>query len=167
MKNTKQEAVQLGEKWKAALDRLSPEDERLLTLFRLNGEVVDPRYELKAIRLLVAWALVDPEFRSRLIGDADSILSQLQGYSDLPENLRVRFVENSPGELTVVLPPPSAALDEKSRKIGDLIVSRTSTELLASNSGRDDNDVSVLSLPDLGTSDHDSFHLGDPSHDGH
>ena len=141
MTTTKEEAIRVAEKWKGALDKLSTEDKRLLNLLRLMGEVVDRRYELKSIRLLVARALVDPEFRSRLVGDTDEILSELRGHSDLPENLRVRCVENSTHDLTIVLPPPSAALSEKSRTIRDFIVSRTSARLTSIVAGVDDNDI--------------------------
>jgi hypothetical protein len=162
---TKEEAIRIGEEWKGALDQLSAEDKRLLSLLRLMGEVVDPRYELKSIRLLVARALVDPEFRSRLAGDTEAILSQLRGHSDLPENLRVRFVENSAYDLTVVLPPPSAALSEKSRAIRDFIVSRTS-EGSTVPAGVDDNDVLPIFF-EVPSEPVGSPHFGDASHDGH
>jgi hypothetical protein len=161
---TKEEAIRLGEEWKSALDQLSAEDKRLLSLLRLMAQLVDPRYELKSIRLLVARAFVDQEFRSRLTEDTEAILSQLRGHSDCPENLRVHFVENSAYDLTVVLPRPSAALSEKSRTIRDSIVSRTSADSTVA-AGGDDNDV-IPTFADP-SDPVDRWGFGDPSHDGH
>jgi len=156
------EATRIGQEWARALDQLSAEDERLLTLLRLMGEVVDPRYEMKGIRLLVGRALVDPAFRSRVLDDADAALAELRGHIDLPENVRVRCVENSSDYLTIVLPPPSETLSERSRSIRDSIFSRTSADPAFLGAGVDDNDV--LPQFDIGA-DHDRFHFGDPSRD--
>jgi hypothetical protein len=159
------EASRIGQQWAHALDQLSEEDARLLTLLRLMGDVLDPRYEMKGIRLLVGRALVDPAFRSRVLADADAVLAELRGHIELPENVRVRCVENSEDYLTIVLPPPSGVLSERSQTIRDFIFSRTSADL-TTVSGTDDNDVLPV-FADFISSDHDSFHFGDTSHDGH
>jgi hypothetical protein len=155
------------EEWGHALGRLAGEDERLLTLFRLMGEVLDPRYETKGIRALVGRSLVDPAFRARVLADADAVLAEIRGHVPLPENVRVRCVENTPGYLTIVLPPPSAALSERSRTLRDAIVSRTSSGG-ALPAGTDDNDILPFFLDaDDGSGGHrDTAHWGDTSHDG-
>jgi len=159
------EATRIGQEWARALDQLSEEDERLLTLLRLMGEVVDPRYEMKGIRALVGRALVDPTFRSRVLDDADAALAELRGHVELPENVRVRCVENSADYVTIVLPPPSEALSQRSRTIRDFIFSRTSPDLAVVAAGVDDNDIMPVFF-DVFTGDHDSFHFGDLSQDG-
>jgi hypothetical protein len=160
------EAARIGQEWADALEHLSEQDERLLTLLRLMGDVVDPRYEMKGIRLLVARALVDPELRSRALDDADAVLAELQGRVELPEDVRVRCVENTADYLTIVLPPRSESLPERSQKIRDFIFSRTSPDLALLSAGVDDNDVLPVHFADAFTGDHDSTTLGDPSHDG-
>ena len=157
------EAARIGQEWAHALGQLSEQDERLLTLLRLMGEVVDPRYEMKGIRALVGRALVDPAFRSRVLDDADAALAEFRGHVELPENVRVRCVENSADYLTIVLPPPSEALSERSQTIRDFIFSRTSNDLAALAPGVDDNDI--LPQFDIGA-DQDHFRFGDPSRDG-
>ena len=156
------ESVRISKEWGHALERLSDEDKRLLDILRLMGEVADERYEIKGIRLLVGRALVDPAFRSRILKDADSALAELRGITDLPENVRVSCVENSADHLTIVLPPASEKLSERSRKIRDSILSRTSAEF-SSLAGTDDNDV----LPINFVAERAGPHFGDPSHDGH
>lgn len=159
------EATRIAQEWAHALDQLSEEDERLLSLLRLMGEVIDPRYEMKGIRVLVARALVDPAFRSRVLDDVDAALAELRGHIELPEDVHVRCVENSADYLTILLPPRSETVSERSRMIRDFIVSRTSTDM-AISAGVDDNDVMPLHFADLGGADHDSTHFGDASHDG-
>jgi hypothetical protein len=157
------EATRIAQEWDQALKQLSEEDQRFLTVLRLMGQSIDPRYETKGIRLLVGRALVDPAFRSRVLDDADAALAELRGHIELPENVRVRCVENSADHLTVVLPPPSQALDERSRTIRDFIFSRTSSE--EALVGVDDNDV--LPIHFLTETERAGPHFGDPSHDGH
>jgi hypothetical protein len=157
------EATRIAQEWAHALNQLSEEDERLLTVLRLMGQAVDPRYEMKGIRVLVGRALVDPTFRSRVLNDADAALAELRGHIELPENVHVRCVENSADYLTIVLPPPSQALNERSRTIRDFIFSRTSNE--RELAGVDDNDV--LPIHFLTETERAGPHFGDPSHDGH
>jgi Nitrile hydratase, alpha chain len=160
------EATRIGQEWERALGQLSEADKRLLTLLRLMGEVIDPRYEMKGIRALVGRALVDPAFRARALEDADAALAELRGHAELPENTRVRCVENTADYLTIVLPPKSEALSERSQTVRDFIFSRTSSDLTTLGAGTDDNDVMPVFF-DIGTGDHDTFHFGDLSHDGH
>lgn len=164
------EVTRITQEWGHALDQLSEEDERLIALFRLMGEVVDPRYEMKGIRLLVGRALVDPAFRSRLLDDADAALVELRGYVELPENVHIRCVENSADYVTIVLPPPSESLSERSRTVRDFIFSRTAQDVAVAAVGVDDNDFLPFHSDfgqDAGTPTPDRSHFGDPSRDGH
>ena len=156
----------LGQQWAQALNRLSEEDRRLLTMLGLMGQLVDPRYATKGVTALVARALVDPDFRARLLANADEAAAELRGRAELPEGVYLRVVENSPQELTIVLPPPSQELNERSRTVRDFVFSRTSADLQVLSAGVDDNDVLPVVFPDAFTGDSDAFHLGDASHDG-
>lgn len=158
------EANRISQNWAYALERLSEEDKQLLTVLRVMGQVVDPRYGTKGIRLLVGRALVDPAFRSQILKDADAALAELRlGHVDLPENLHVRCVENSDDNLTVVLPLPSDAQSEGSRSIRDFIVSRTSADMATLGAGsiflKADGDFLPTGF-DHGSGDPD-FQLGD------
>jgi len=159
------EATRIAQEWDQALKQLSEEDQRFLTVLRLMGQAIDPRYEMKGIRLLIGRALVDPAFRSRVLDDADAALAELRGHIELPENVRVRCVENSADYLTVVLPPPSQALNERSRTIRDFIFSRTSDEKALV--GVDDNNVLPIHFLTETETEQTGPHFGDPSHDGH
>lgn len=158
------EAKRISQSWASALERLSEEDNQLLTVLRVMGQVVDPRYGTKGIRLLVGRALVDPAFRSQILKDSDAALSELRlGHVDLPENLHVCCVENSDDNLTIVLPPPGDAQSERSRSIRDFIVSRTSAEMAALGAGPVVLNADGDFLPtgfDHGTGDLD-FQFGD------
>lgn len=157
------EATRIGQEWADALNRLSEEDERILTVFRLMGQALDPRYEMKGIRLLVGRALVDPAFRARALNDADAALAEFRGEIELPENVHVHCVENSAYDLTIVLPPPSHSLNERSQTIRDFIFSRTSSEEFAAG---DDDDVMPIHFP-AEAEVAGGNHFGDPSTDGH
>jgi hypothetical protein len=161
------EATRVAQEWAHALDRATEEDQRLLALLRLMSQLVDARYEMKGVRLLVGRALVDPEFRARALADADAAVAELRDHVELPEGVRLRCVENSADYLTIVLPPPSTALPERSRTLRDVVFSRTSADLeVVAAAGTDDNDVMPLHLGDPFSGDQDSAHFGDPSHDG-
>lgn len=164
---TKEDATPAGEAWQLALDSLSDDQRKTLDVLRLTSNAIDPRFELKSIRLLVARAIADPAFRAVLLSDADSVLKDLRGHSDLPDTLHVRFVENSTDHLTVVLPPAMEARSEKTKSVRDLIISRTMSDpTVFSVGGTDDNDVMPVTM-DFISSDHDNWHWGDPSTDGH
>lgn len=123
-----------------------------------------PRYEMKGIRLLVGRALVDPAFRARALNDADAAVAEFRGQIELPENVHVHCVENSAYDLTIVLPPPSQSLNERSQTIRDFIFSRTSSEEFAA--GVDDDDVMPIHFP-AEAEVAGGNHFGDPSRDGH
>ena len=138
------EAIRIGEEWSQALERLSAQDERLLTTLRLLGEAIDPRYEMKGIRMIIARSLADPAFRARVLDDADAVMAELRGHIELPENVRVRCVENTEDYLTIVLPPPYEAMSERSQQMQDFILSRTSADFDLAAGARDDNDITPI-----------------------
>ena len=162
-----EQAEKVSKEWADALARLSEDDRRLLTLLRVHGETVDPRYEMKGIRLLVGRSLVDPAFRAKALADADAALDELRGHIELPEGVSIRCVENTEDTLTIVLPPLPEKMDEKSRRIRDMIFSRTAPDLVTLGVSADDDDASPLHLPDPFSGDSDTFHFGDRSDDGH
>jgi len=65
-----------------------------------------------AYQELMHKAATDDEFRGKLLADPRSTLEAVLGVN-LPAGLTVRIVENSPSELTLVIPPAvSSELDD-------------------------------------------------------
>lgn len=106
----------------------SPTEDELGTL-RLWKEFLrsqDQRYGNKGLLKVVASAMGNNEFRSRLLLDPESILREVSSVYDLPEGVTLRFHENTPDTLHVVLPPLAG---EQSSALRDLLRSRTSSDL--------------------------------------
>ena len=57
-----------------------------------------------AYQELMQKAATDDEFRGKLLADPKSTIESLLGTS-LPDGLTIRIVENSPSEVTFVIPP--------------------------------------------------------------
>jgi hypothetical protein len=54
---------------------------------------------------LLARSATDREFRRKLVDDPRSAVAEFSG-REIPESFNVRFVENKPGGVTLVLPEP-------------------------------------------------------------
>ncbi|MFA5479453.1 MAG: NHLP leader peptide family RiPP precursor [Candidatus Muiribacteriota bacterium] len=56
------------------------------------------------VRQIIKKSTSDKDFRNRVLTDSNSVVKELTGKS-LPENHRIKFIENQPGVIhTVVLP---------------------------------------------------------------
>lgn len=129
---------------------LNEDDVRVLRLWRDSLVLMDPRMEDKGLLKVAARSMLDDEYRAQLVSGAeiDGIVRTLDG-------TELRFVENTPDVLYVVLPPRSSS--NESGGIDALIVSRTSGEALFTD---DANFGDVFADPAFGTADH-----GDPTDD--
>ncbi|MBF6333123.1 hypothetical protein [Nocardia transvalensis] len=119
-----------------AYEGLSDDERRILRLWRENLFIQDARYESKVLLKLAMLSMADERFRARLLAEPDSVLRELPADTDLPENVTIRFLENTPTELNVVLPPRAEAFLARSDAAVFALRSRTETSLF-----RDDADV--------------------------
>ena len=108
---------------------LNDEDQRVLRHWRESLTLQDIRYGGKGLLLLAHWAMVDSEFRSRLVNDTDAFLRELQlKLNDLPEGVTLTFLENTKSTLNVVLPPPAGEMAYRSPTLREVLRSRTTPE---------------------------------------
>src|SRR4051794_25278095 len=107
-------------------DNQPSEDElQVLRLWKQGLVAQDPRYERKGLLKLAALAMTDADFRSRLISDTQSILSELPPELSLPEGVELRFYENTNDTLHIVLPDLGAGLARRPAAFPELLRSRT------------------------------------------
>jgi hypothetical protein len=119
-------------------DALNEEDNRILGHWRDSLSVQDPRYHSKGLLQLATHAMIDEEFRSRLVNDTEALFRELQPkLEELPEGVALRFFDNTNDTLNVILPPQAGEVSHRSAALKDLLRSRTSVELI---SGGDDWD---------------------------
>jgi hypothetical protein len=64
-----------------------------------------PRSRQAAERELVERAAQDQDFRAELIRDPKNVIAREFDIQDMPEDLEIRVVEETPRELVIVLPP--------------------------------------------------------------
>lgn len=142
-----------------ALKRLNAEDERLLRLWQESVVLQEPRLNSKGVAGLVRMAMVDEPFRARLVNDTERLLDELDRkvrISDqLPDGVTLRFLENTPDTLYVVLPPRAREMSRRSPSLRELLSSRTSAlawfednadlgdAVLDNGDGRDTGDPAV------------------------
>jgi hypothetical protein len=74
-------------------------------------EQKDYRDRKDAERALVERATSDPDFRAALLADPRRIVSREFDLPDLPEDLSIRVVEETPNEIVIVLPPDLSGKD--------------------------------------------------------
>jgi hypothetical protein len=102
---------------------LSEEDQRMLRFWRENLSFLDSRYHEKTLLKLVARAISDEEFRDRLVNDTDAVLAECD--LALPDGMEVRFFDNTPNALHVVLPPPAGEMEQRPVALRESLRSRT------------------------------------------
>jgi hypothetical protein len=107
---------------------LSEDDRKVLRLWRESLTLLDGRYHDKVLLKLVARAMVDDEFRSRLVNDTDAVMGELE--PGLPDGMDVRFFANTPTTVNVVLPPRAGEMENRSGALRDALRSRTSGDAL-------------------------------------
>jgi hypothetical protein len=108
---------------------LSEDDRSALRLWRESLTMLDGRYHDKVLLKLVARAMVDNEFRSRLVNDTDAVLGELE--LKLLDGMDVRFLANTPTTVNVVLPPGAGEMEKRPMALRDALRSRTSGDALA------------------------------------
>ena len=82
--------------------------------WRENLIVMDSRYKSKVLLKFAVLAMVDEQFRYRLVNDTEAVLGELRSQADLPEGVTVKFFDNTPGTLNVVLPPRAGEISSLS-----------------------------------------------------
>ena len=112
--------------------RLPEEGRAFLNEWRRGLILQDHRYNNKGLLQLVSRAMVDEEFRSRLLKDADGLLRDFSPKLEpMPQGVTIKFLENSGTVLNVVLPPRVGDIDYRPL-LRDLLRSRTSSTIAAS-----------------------------------
>ncbi|MFG2987420.1 hypothetical protein ACGFYQ_40435 [Streptomyces sp. NPDC048258] len=94
----------------------------------------DPRYDSKFLLKLAALSMGSDEMRRRLLNDTDNLVSEVRSHSDRAkavksdplEGVTLRFWENTPDTLHIVLPPRAGAASELPERLQNALRSRTS-----------------------------------------
>jgi hypothetical protein len=107
-------------------NELNAKDERIWRLWMQGIALTDYRSHGKAVAWLARLAMIDEEFRHRLINDTHSALSELPSDLKLPEGMTVRFLENTQDTLNIVLPPQAGGITYEQPEFHDELESRTS-----------------------------------------
>ncbi len=103
--------------------RLSEDDQNMLRAWYEHLILLDPRYSDKRVRTIAARAMVDDEFRRRLVGDTGSAVEE---EPEPPDRFDVRFLANTRRTLNIVLPPRAGATGNLPTALRDTLRSRTS-----------------------------------------
>lgn len=120
-------------------DALSDDDKNVLRHWHDSLGVLDSRYGEKGVLQLAHQAMLDEQFRSRLVGDTEALLGELQSKLDpLPEGVKLRFFANTPDTLNVVLPPEAGEMEKRPVELRERLSSRTSEAVALF---RDDFDI--------------------------
>ncbi|MFE4873900.1 hypothetical protein [Streptomyces sp. NPDC056682] len=93
----------------------------------------DPRYDNKLLLKLAALAMGSDEVRRRLLNDTDNMVREVRSHftrpkgvkSDPLEGVTLRFWENTPDTLHIVLPPRAGVASELSERLKNELRSRT------------------------------------------
>jgi hypothetical protein len=133
---------------------LGEDDERVFRVWFEGLTLQDPRYNTKAIMILAREAMVDDDRRSRILRDPPAYLREVGAAAELPHDMTVRFLTNTPETLNVVLPPLAGSTAGWSPRLREALESRTSVRAL----GEDDWNISdpatdpIIFLPPPGDS---------------
>jgi hypothetical protein len=92
---------------------MSDEDEQVFRDWLESLVLQDPRYNSKAIVVLAREAMVDEDFRSRVVDDPEGCLRALGAKVSLPEGFRVNFLDNTSHTLNILLPPRAGTLSDR------------------------------------------------------
>jgi hypothetical protein len=145
--------------WHTAGELLNnEEDERVLRDWRESLILQDPRYKSKVLLKFAALAMVDEQFRSRLVNDTEGVLGELRSRADLPEGVTVKFYENTPGTLNVVLPPRGGEMSTRPAPLREQLRSRTANAELPF----DDFNIGNFDSIDMFGDDDDKDHPATP-----
>jgi hypothetical protein len=62
---------------------------------------------------------------STAVNDTEAVLGELRSKADLPEGVTVKFFDNTPGTLNVVLPPRAGEMSSRPAPVREQLRSRT------------------------------------------
>ena len=123
-------------------DSLNDDDRRVLVTWRENLTLQDPRYGSKGLFALAAYSMANDEVRSRLLNDLGGVLEEAPALAaELPEDVTLRFFENTSDTLNVVLPPRAGETSRRPARLRDMLRSRTADLVVVGAYWQDDFDL--------------------------
>lgn len=136
-------------------DWLNAEDLGVLRRWREALILQDPRLENKGILKLVVLAMTSDEFRNRLVNDTEAVVADFVARGlPLPEDLTLKFYDNSRDTVHIVLPPRAGSMRNRPPALREVLRSGT-----AAYSISDDFDHGNIS-GDTDHGDHTAFDGG-------
>ena len=138
---------------------LSQEHADILRVWRDGLSLQDARYNDKTVFALAALAMFDEEIRHRLVHETEELLYEFNDRLPVPTDFTVKFHDNTPETVHVVLPPRARELRDRPPALRELLRSRVDT-LGSGGFGADDWNMTDLrdQLEDSGRYD-----VADPS----
>jgi hypothetical protein len=121
-----QEEPEEGSAKRTAGDEMGDEDQRVLHLWQENLILQDERYDSKALLMVVAMAMSDEKVRYQLTTEGEAVLDKFRSSPDWPAGVTVKFFENTPDTLNVVLPPRAGEMAKRPVSLREILTSRTS-----------------------------------------
>jgi hypothetical protein len=105
------------------------EDGRALVRWYEGLALQDVRYNSKALLEIAHRAMLDEEFRRRLLDDTQAVLLEIQKkLGDFPKGFTLKFLENTKETVNVVLPHRAGEATYRPTPLRDLLHSRTSEQ---------------------------------------
>jgi hypothetical protein len=138
------------------------DEQRVLAFWKDGLTSIDPRYDTKALLKLGGVAMLDREFRTKLLNETEETLGYFTAYP-LPKGLTLKFYENTADTLHVVLPPFGGGLNERTPEFREALRSRTSGALFLARDDFDMGDWSDWSGNSVGPDHGDEGPRDEPS----
>ncbi|MEV6318725.1 hypothetical protein [Streptomyces sp. NPDC051776] len=117
---------------------MNADDDLVLSRWYQALLMQDSRYDrkdlFKNLVKLAAVSMSDDEFRQRLVNDTGSVLAEFQSWLNLPAGLTIKFWDNTPDTLHIVLPPRAGEASKRPEPLRNLLRSRP----MDHGGGRDD-----------------------------
>lgn len=145
---------------------VNKDDQTTLRHWYQSLVVQDPRYSNKFLFKLVALAMGHDETRWRLVNDTQAVLTEARSQmqpamgtlADRLEGVTVRFWDNTPDTLHIVLPPRAGVTSKFPEHLRNALYSRTSTAR-ESHWGNDNwyNSGNLWDIGDVGDGNKDHF----------
>jgi hypothetical protein len=107
---------------------LSIEDTAALRRWREALILQSPYGEHKSILKLVAAAMTDEAFRTRLLTDTDAVITEFKrmGWT-YPDDITIKFYDNTRDVLNIVLPPRAGAMKSRPPALREVLRSGSAT----------------------------------------
>jgi hypothetical protein len=107
---------------------LNDEDQRVLRVWRDGLVLQDPRLENKGVLKLAAIAMLDEDFRSRLVNDTEDVLKDIRSQLGIPESVTLKFFDITKDTVNIVLPPRAGSMASRPKPLRDVLKSRTAAQ---------------------------------------